>query len=50
MSFEVTTLPGATFGGLVTAPSDADIVSAAEASPATLPGPWINSTAYPTKG
>ena len=37
MSFEVTNLPGATFGGLMTAPTDAaDIVSAAEASPATL--------------
>ena len=39
MSFEVTTLPSATFGGLLTAPSDAaDIVSVAEASPAILPG------------
>ena len=39
MSFEVTNLPGATFGGLLTAPSDAtDIVSVAEASPAILPG------------
>ncbi|MEC6998271.1 MAG: hypothetical protein VXW88_02715, partial [Pseudomonadota bacterium] len=38
MSFEVTTLPSATFGGLLTAPSDAaDIVSAAEARPAILP-------------
>ena len=39
MSFDVTALPGATFGGLVTAPINAaDIVSAAEASPAALPG------------
>ena len=39
MSFEVTTLPSATFGGRLTAPSDAaDIVSAAEARPAILPG------------
>ena len=39
MSFNVTALSGATFGGLVTAPTNyADIVAAAEASPATLPG------------
>ena len=39
MSFDVTALPGATFGGLVTAPINAaDTVSAAEASPAALPG------------
>ncbi|MBG04991.1 MAG: hypothetical protein CMM59_13060 [Rhodospirillaceae bacterium] len=38
MSFDVTALPDATFGGLVTAPtSAAEIVSAAEASPAALP-------------
>ena len=39
MSFNVTALSGATFGGLVTAPTNyADIVAAAEANPATLPG------------
>ena len=39
MSFNVTALSGATFGGLVTTPTNyADIVAAAEASPATLPG------------
>ena len=38
MSFDVTALPDATFGGLVTAPtSAAEIVSAAEASPVALP-------------
>ncbi len=37
MSFDVTALPDATFGGLVTAPtSAAEVVSAAEASPAAL--------------
>ena len=39
MSFDVTALPDATFGGLVTAPtSAAEIVSVAEASPVALPG------------
>ena len=39
MNFDVTALPGAAFGGLVTAPiNTADIVTAAEASPAALPG------------
>ena len=39
MSFDITALPGATFGGLVTEPTNsAYIVAAAEASPATLPG------------
>ena len=38
MSFNVTALPGANFGGLVTAPMNAaDIVSAAEAGPGALP-------------
>ncbi|MEC8135803.1 MAG: hypothetical protein VX107_06565, partial [Pseudomonadota bacterium] len=38
MSFDVTALPDATFGGLVTAPtSAAEIVSGAEASPVALP-------------
>ena len=39
MSFDVTVLSDATFGGLVTAPtSAAEIVSTAEASPVALPG------------
>ena len=38
MSFDVTALPDATFGGLVTVPtSAAEIVLAAEASPEALP-------------
>ena len=38
MSFNVTALPSANFGGLVTAPMNAaDIVSAAEAGPGALP-------------
>ena len=38
MSFDVTALPDATFGGLVTAPtSAAEIVRAAEANPEALP-------------
>ena len=39
MNLSVTALPGATFGGILTAPINAaDIVLAAEASPAILPG------------
>jgi len=38
MAFDATDLPGATFGGLVTAPTSADaIVAAAEAAPDALP-------------
>ena len=38
MSFDVTALPGATFGGLLTAPINAaDLIFLAEASPTSLP-------------